>query len=256
MFKKIMSLVLTLTLMCGLAMPAFAATYEEPTDKEAVEKYIQMVYAQLDKDATPAEIAEYTADSIKAYCDMYAVDADTACTMLRKELEAGLSLDKVENSQGFQTISKKALPYSSKGDIFFVDSSFWWNHVGMYTSYNAIVEAMPDDQVHYCSTSSPDAAQEPVDNNNDSRILTTGNTTYANKAVAWVFANVPDGTPYDADFINNKGDNEMSALNCSELVWRAYKYGAGIDLDSNGGLGVYPNDINESPLLKVVKYLW
>jgi hypothetical protein len=37
----------------------------------------------------------------------------------------------------------------------------------------------------------------------------------------------------------------MSKLNCSSLVWRAYKH-VNIDLDSNGGPGVYPADIRNS----------
>ena len=38
---------------------------------------------------------------------------------------------------------------------------------------------------------------------------------------------------------------------CSELVWRAYK-AAGVDLDSNDGLRLYPDDIYYSPKLKLV----
>ena len=37
-------------------------------------------------------------------------------------------------------------------------------------------------------------------------------------------------------------------LNCSQLVWYAYKYGAGVGIDSNGGPGVYPHDIVEGSL--------
>lgn len=38
-------------------------------------------------------------------------------------------------------------------------------------------------------------------------------------------------------------------LHCAELVWRAYK-AAGIDLDSNGGMFLYPDDIYFSPKLE------
>ncbi len=31
--------------------------------------------------------------------------------------------------------------------------------------------------------------------------------------------------------------------NCSKLVWSAYMVKAGVDIDRNKGLGVYPNDI-------------
>lgn len=43
-------------------------------------------------------------------------------------------------------------------------------------------------------------------------------------------------------------------MNCSQLVWVAYMEAAGIDLDSNGGPGVYPYDIRDSSY--TVTYQW
>ena len=40
------------------------------------------------------------------------------------------------------------------------------------------------------------------------------------------------------------------------VFWKAYKKAASIDLDSNGGLGVYPNDIRASSLVTVVNDQW
>ncbi len=37
-------------------------------------------------------------------------------------------------------------------------------------------------------------------------------------------------------------------VNCSQLVWLAYREATGIDLDANGGLGVYPTDLTNSAL--------
>ncbi|KXB33420.1 hypothetical protein HMPREF3192_01185, partial [Atopobium deltae] len=58
------------------------------------------------------------------------------------------------------------------------------------------------------------------------------------------------GYPYNPIFWNNKELNP-ERLNCSQLVWLAYKKGAGVDLDGNGGAGVYPYDIKDSKYTKV-----
>lgn len=60
------------------------------------------------------------------------------------------------------------------------------------------------------------------------------------------------GIKYDANFLTNKSSSS-SALNCSELVWKAYKYGASIDLDATGGSGVYPYDIYVSKYTKTYR---
>lgn len=44
------------------------------------------------------------------------------------------------------------------------------------------------------------------------------------------------------------GDN----LHCAEVVWRAYK-AAGIELDSDGGILLYPDDIYYSPMMGLVE---
>jgi uncharacterized protein YycO len=51
--------------------------------------------------------------------------------------------------------------------------------------------------------------------------------------------------PYNRNFAWNKG-KKINKLNCSELVYKAYKRSVKIDLDGDGGLGVYPNDIRKS----------
>ncbi|MBP3222386.1 MAG: hypothetical protein J6M18_00455 [Actinomycetaceae bacterium] len=45
-------------------------------------------------------------------------------------------------------------------------------------------------------------------------------------------------------FAFNKTAN--GKMNCSQLVWAAYKTATGIDLDGDGGHGVYPRDIKKS----------
>lgn len=38
-----------------------------------------------------------------------------------------------------------------------------------------------------------------------------------------------------------------TTMNCSQLVWAAYMKSLNVDLDGNGGNGVYPGDIRDSP---------
>ena len=51
------------------------------------------------------------------------------------------------------------------------------------------------------------------------------------------------GKSYDLDVAGNK-PHGAGKLNCSELVGRAYQ-AAGIELDANGGPGVYPNNLKD-----------
>ena len=55
------------------------------------------------------------------------------------------------------------------------------------------------------------------------------------------------GKGYNLNFAFNK-DPHGSTMNCSQLVWVAFKEGADVDLDGNGGPGVYPYDIRDSEL--------
>lgn len=46
----------------------------------------------------------------------------------------------------------------------------------------------------------------------------------------------------------------VTGTNCSHLVWQAYQW-AGVDIDSNGGIQVLPQDMAHSPYLEVVQ-IW
>ena len=58
------------------------------------------------------------------------------------------------------------------------------------------------------------------------------------------------GKPYQISSKTN-----TSKWYCSKLVWRAYKEALNIDIDSDGGTYVFPDDILESPLTNVI-YFW
>ncbi|MBB1483623.1 hypothetical protein H5392_07080 [Tessaracoccus sp. MC1865] len=72
---------------------------------------------------------------------------------------------------------------------------------------------------------------------------------------------------YESDFSFNKHplwpfaslDDQVwkSTYNCSSLVWAAWMYAStyNVDLDRNGGPGVYPEDLWKSPLTVLSRYL-
>lgn len=45
---------------------------------------------------------------------------------------------------------------------------------------------------------------------------------------------------------------DFYSFNCSSLVWSAYMYASKneIDLDNDGGPGVYPDDVRDSPVVE------
>ena len=219
--------------------------------------------------------------SAQNYSEDLGISLDEAIQLIYTEVftEASETVSSPENSvKGGVTRDypdSVILPPASKEAIFFMDTNFTWNHVGIYENTYFIVEAMPSDGVQFWVLSAPGAIQENIRNatDNASCVLIVS-TTDANKnaAAAWPYANITAGTPYDWDFVDNKSDTyyayspylntyvafpESDAYNCSELVWKAYKKSAaGIDLDSDGGLGVYPNDIYNSSLTSVTQLRW
>ena len=60
--------------------------------------------------------------------------------------------------------------------------------------------------------------------------------------------------PYKWRFWSNKEYN-IKSLNCSQLVWYAYYYGAGLDVDGDGGNAVFPSDIRDSSLSYIYRRL-
>lgn len=148
--------------------------------------------------------------------------------------------------------SSVEVPEQKPGTILFVETSTFYNHVLIYTENNVVVESVrPFTTV-------------------ETKTLYDGSLTLAGEAVyalelkesdeynseqimqeAANFAASHTDAYYDINFINNK-NGDYSELNCSEIVWAAY-YESGIDIDGDGGIGVYPNDIYESEYLEVVE---
>lgn len=56
--------------------------------------------------------------------------------------------------------------------------------------------------------------------------------------------------PYQSNFAFNR-NGDTGKLNCSELVWLAFQRVANIDMDKDGGPGVYPKDILFSERVRI-----
>lgn len=139
-------------------------------------------------------------------------------------------------------------PKSSVGNILYVDTISTWNHVGIYHSSEYYIDAPgPDKTVRYTKYTTKQAVKK----GRRMQVLKVNTTSTVKKAAA-KYAYSKRGKPYDTNFANNKSNTSSSnqKFNCSELVYKAYKYNGSksINLDSDGGAGVYPDDIYKSSL--------
>ncbi|GIQ69442.1 hypothetical protein DUZ99_03415 [Xylanibacillus composti] len=79
----------------------------------------------------------------------------------------------------------------------------------------------------------------------DSRLMKVKKTSLSQDQQAALWAESKIGSSYNNNFAINRSCGG-SSFNCSQLVWCAFMDTIGLDLDGNGGLGVYPKDIRDS----------
>lgn len=133
------------------------------------------------------------------------------------------------------------LTQSRKGTFFYQPASTLGlphGHIGMFYTTTTIIEAAnPDDGVRSASVANRKVSS-------GSRIMSTTltNSPDDDAAANWAFGK--RGNSYNNNFASNRSCSG-SKFNCSQLVWCAFKQAANIDLDKDGGLGVYPVDIRD-----------
>lgn len=130
----------------------------------------------------------------------------------------------------------------TKGNFYYTPSQTAYlnhGHVGMYYNSTTIVESVPSDGVRTISTT-----KRKVDSSG--AIVKSVDTTKAkrNAAADWAYSQL--GESYSYNFATNRSTGHTGAKNCSKLIWSAYKLKASIDLDVDGGLGVYPRDVRDA----------
>ncbi len=139
-------------------------------------------------------------------------------------------------------------PAKRKGDIFVSPASTFFvrhGHTGIYYSTATIVEAPGAGK-----KSRSIAAKEVKVGKGAVKQYVRTTSTNRGKAANYAF-NKLRGKGYNFNFAVNKSTTG-STMNCSQLVWAAYKAATRIDLDGNGGPGVYPYNIKDSS--KTVTY--
>jgi len=138
-----------------------------------------------------------------------------------------------------------------KGDIFVSPSSTLFvqhGHTGVYYTTSVIVEAPGTGKKSRSIATGTYKVGKGAVKQAVSTTQTKRNSS-ANHAY-----NKLRGKSYNTNFAFNKSTTGAS-MNCSQLVWSAFKVGAGIDLDGNGGPGVYPYNIKDSKLTSTYKTL-
>lgn len=131
---------------------------------------------------------------------------------------------------------------STKGNFYYTPSQTAYldhGHVGMYYSSTTIVESVPSTGVRTISTTA-----RKVDSSGAKIKSVKTSTTNRNKAANWAKTQV--GQPYSYYFATNRTTSHTGAKNCSKLIWSAYKLNGSLDLDVDGGLGVYPRDVRDA----------
>ncbi len=143
------------------------------------------------------------------------------------------------------------------GDIIFVDLYRGWCHVGYWDHMALYVGAQPYPGVveatfngGICYTPLPSFLQRDYPAYLAVRRLADlpGREEAVEKAIEYAMEQVGNEFDFSATAtipLKVNGQNQ----HCAELVWRAYK-AAGIDLDSNDGPLLYPDDVYYSPKLR------
>ncbi|QUG81720.1 YiiX/YebB-like N1pC/P60 family cysteine hydrolase [Bacillus subtilis] len=232
--KKRVSMFLVALTMCG-------SLFVSPVKAVKTTNYAEKI-AALQPGTTPEEIMKSASQIAK----QQHVEQDVILKQFYKEITADKAEgDRLAKESGMSIMGgssgTKKLPTSAKGNIYYTNSyTAYYNHghVGMYSAADKIVESVPSDGVRQIAYNARDVE--------DNSIVQTVSVSSSQKTAAADWAVSKVGDPYSFNFVNNRNTGHDGAKNCSKLLWSAFLLKAGIDIDSNGGLGVYPRDITSS----------
>ncbi|GAA0068684.1 hypothetical protein UT300003_02070 [Clostridium sardiniense] len=144
---------------------------------------------------------------------------------------------KTNNASPAATYTLGAPKYN--GDIFYEPASTVFvehGHVGTYWTADTVIESMPKIGVRSINRRNKQVQK-------GSKIFTLSGVSAATQNTASNWAHSRIGDKYSYNFATNRKTSHTGAKNCSKLVWSSYMTKANLDIDANGGLGVYPKDI-------------
>lgn len=150
---------------------------------------------------------------------------------------------------------ERFIPTSYTADIIWTNNPITpFNHVGIYTAKGQITESLLEGvQTRLVGRVMREYPFEIYKATKKANGTKRYSKSKRKKVASWALQQV--NKDYDFAFANNK-ENTVSSnekFNCSELVWKAWKFTINVDLDSNGGKGVYPNNIVDSSRTYLVK---
>ncbi|MBN6041193.1 YiiX/YebB-like N1pC/P60 family cysteine hydrolase [Amycolatopsis sp. 195334CR] len=170
-----------------------------------------------------------------AMAGLFAVPAQAA------EADASSPIAIASSDDGACKTKKTVGNARNKGDVFHSYAKtaiFKHNHVGIYYTTKTIVEAPGKDSKSRSVTASTLKKCGPI-----YKMYVKAKQSSRDKAANYAYNNYR-GKEYDTNFALNKS-SDSKKLNCSELVWKAYKNAVDIELDGDGGPAVFPDDIKD-----------
>jgi uncharacterized protein YycO len=230
-------------LIGGLVVGVHTPLYAAPTEMNS---YVNEI-VHMQPGSTPQEVLQ----DAKYVAKLQHKDVEEVLQEIHKELAADVKKGQEEKSRHLQggKGKKRWLVKSVKGNIFYSDSetgTINHGHVGIYYKEDLIVESMPKLGVRKL-----EAKQKEV---SPGAVIKSVNTSDKKRGAAadWAFSRIgKDG--YSNNFATNRLTDHYGNKNCSKLVWSSFILKAGLDVDKDGGTGVYPRDIRDSSLTKIVK---
>ncbi|MBG9716009.1 YiiX/YebB-like N1pC/P60 family cysteine hydrolase [Bacillus cereus] len=235
--KKLTALTLTASILASAGLvptSSFAASNELPYLNEI--KKLQPDVSTEELLSSIIEVAKNTGNTKEALAEQ-----------IYKEL-------KENHEQGEREATQRPSKYgasggnvkvgnSNMGDFYYTGSTTAYmnhGHVGMYYSEKLIVESVPSTGVRTIATN-----KRLVDKGD--AVVKSIKTSWQNKNdAAWWAKDRVGKDDYSYNFANNRNTSHYGAKNCSKLIWSAYKLHGGLDLDKDGGAGVYPRDVRDA----------
>ncbi|MBD7909237.1 YiiX/YebB-like N1pC/P60 family cysteine hydrolase [Sporosarcina gallistercoris] len=238
MKKTIIALSLSTTLLFGQAssVSAISGLTNGSTDlHEILKLQPDISKRELLKDVR--EIAANTGQSEESVLEQIYTELKNNDEKGKQEKAATSDVSAYGASGGTKSVGS-----STKGNFYYTPSQTAYldhGHVGLYYTSTTIVESVPSAGVRTISTTA-----RKVDSSGAKVKSVTTSTTNRNNAANWARSQV--GQSYSYNFATNRQTGHTGAKNCSKLIWSAYKLNGSLDLDVDGGLGVYPRDVRDA----------
>ncbi|MBT0567337.1 hypothetical protein [Williamsia sp. CHRR-6] len=216
-------------------------SFQNGSIKAAGPKTVQL--SKFNEGTTPEEVLRDAAAA-----------ASSAATAIATVVEQALAEKNASTSTLVHDPSELvAIPEArGVGDLFYSDAAqvvgnfqFEHGHMGIFVSTKETVKALDPTRGVQRKLASEARVHNP-------RLMYV-HASNETRALAAEYALLKEGSGYNKNFAFNRRDWEKRALgntyNCSQLVWAAYMNATGgkVDIDGDGGWGVYPRDIRDAP---------